>query len=88
MITENNYLNLWESLVNQVIGDPILFVIVCLGVILLIAAYAKFSNGITLMVVLTFLLFMGLFISLALPIAIIGITGFFGYQLYKWINTR
>jgi len=85
-ITNDNFLNMWEVLVNQVFGDPVLFIISVVVSILVIAGISKFSNPITLMILLVFSLFMSNFITALLPFTILLAMGFIGQQVSRLIN--
>jgi len=83
------YLDLWDVLVNEVVGSPIIFILVGLIVIAYVsAAYFRIPNTGIIILCMLFVLITSMFISTQLyAIAIIMIFGFIAFWIVRIIRS-
>ena len=86
MVVEN-YFDWYDLFVNQIVGSPIVFMILALIIISYIAGKARFPNGVTIMMLSLFVLMMTPFFGNGfLALVILIVTAFFGWQLSRFIS--
>jgi len=81
------YFDWYDVFVNNVVGSPILFIILGLIIISFIAGKARFPNSVTIMMLVLFILMMTPFFGNGfLALVILLVTAFFGWQLSRLIS--
>ena len=81
-----NYFDWWDIFVNEVIGTPVLFLIIALVAISIIAAKNRFPNTLYFMVLMIFMLIISIEIQALLPFAIFIIMSFVGVQISRYVS--
>ncbi len=81
-----NYLDWWDIFVNEVVGSPILFVIIAVIIISIVAAKNRFANIVYFMIITLFMLVVSIEIKPLLPFAIFIIMSFVGVQFARQVS--
>jgi len=80
------FLDLWDKLVNEVAGSPLVFLIMLILAILFLSAYYKFSGRITLMLITASTLIVSYFINKALAVVLFIVLVFVGIAYSRAIS--
>ncbi len=86
MRNPNNYLDWYDLFVNQVAGDPILFIFTSFSIIAFVCLIFKFKNIVAYTVFALWALLMSAFFPALLPITVFIIGSFFYWGLSKIIK--
>lgn len=86
MVDNTNFLDLYDLLINEVAGTPVIFIFLSIALIGFIGAFLRFPNSVTIMIIGIFLLIMAAFFPIiaGLVIAVIGIfVAWIGIKMYR-----
>lgn len=82
-----NYLDWYDLFVNEVVGSPLLFLVLAMAVISFIGAQSRFPNMIIIMILSLFILMMSPFFGSGFAgFVILLVTSFVGWQLSRFIS--
>jgi|TARA_Y100000296_G_C5156972_1_gene249656 hypothetical protein len=81
-----NYLDFWDLLVNEVAGSSTLFLALALIIIVYIAVKSRFPNSAVMAICILFLLIVSPFIPTLLAYVVLVITSFTGWQVARLIH--
>ena len=87
---EGQYFDWYDLFVNEIVGNPILFVFIALALVMYISAIARIPNQITIALGTLLLLILGTIMlpSIILPIILVVVGGFIGWTVYSRIISR
>jgi hypothetical protein len=89
MVNLTHFLDLWDILVNEIIGDVWLFFFLSLLGVVIFGALMRMNNQTILLMCLLWFLLMSIFISEALLVfALILTAGWIGWQYKKLIGEK
>ena len=80
------FLDLWDKLVNEVAGSPVIFLVMLILGILFISAYYKFTGRVTLMLITASVLIVSYFINKLLAVVLFIVLVFIGIAYSRAIS--